>query len=154
MADRSPTRWLRKIGEQLDRITRSPKRALPPVTLPTSDREDGPVDDKSWSAGDLAECVSQNGWMVCVPGGWMHAPGPRQGEVRIVRAVTLSDHPLRGQVLYLAFARYPGQYEAACFRKLQPIADTAGTADADFLRDFADRLKPAKVIAPAPQENA
>ncbi len=151
---RWPKRWLHKIGERLDRLTGPSQQVLPPVTLPSADPAEGPVDDKSWTAGDMAECIGQNGWILPVPGGWIHASGPKQGEVRIVRAVTLSDHPTRGQVLFLAFARYPGQYEAACFRKLQPTADKAGAADSDFLRDFADRLKPAKVIHPAPQEHA
>lgn len=152
MPARSSARWLRKIAERVSRLARAPQQVLPPVRLPSADAENSVVDDKSWAAGDMAECIGDDSWLAIVPGGFIRTPGPKGGEVRIVRAVTLSEHPTRGQVLFLAFARYPGQYEAAFFRKIQPTADKAGAADSDFLRDFTHRLKPARVITP--QEHA
>jgi len=138
--------FIQKIAQALG-LRRPPSNPLP-KGLTDKDQ----ADDKSWAPGDMAECVNPAGqWVIPVSGGCIPALGPKPGEVRVVRAVTISEHPTRGQVLFLTFARYPGDYEAACFRKLQPTADKAGAADAEFLRDFTDRLKPARIPARVPQ---
>lgn len=142
--------FLRKLGSRLSRLVRTPQQ--PTVTIWLQDH----IGDKSWAAGDMAECTNGDGWFAVNPGGFLKSHGPALGEVRVVSAVTIEQQVNGVDGLFLSFVRYPGKYTAHSFRKLQPTADTASVADGEFLRDFNERLKPAKVVArtPAGREHA
>lgn len=90
-----------------------------------------------WQPGDLAECIEVDGWFDL--NGTRCECGPAYSEVRMVRAVRLTDGPLGAPALYLEFDRYaPRVYHAACFCKIRPRADEATRAAAGPL-DFTIR---------------
>lgn len=128
----------------LGRLRKMATRWRKPAATPASPSFPAPAlpgDDKTWQAGDMAECICTNGWFACVaPGFWLPADGPKIGRTYTVTGVKLSDHPQRGQVIYLYLKGWPGSYEAASFRKLQPVADKAQAADSTFLHDLNRRL--------------
>ena len=96
-------------------------------------RPAGPADPEGWQVGDWAERVTMGRW-VRMPA-HAPAPGPRHGQVMRVIDIKLCRDPLvkGGRVLCLAFAGWPGEFYAAnAFRKLNPRADEATAAEAEF----------------------
>lgn len=96
-------------------------------------RPSGPADPESWQVGDWAERVTMGQW-TRLPD---HTPaaGPRHGQVMRVTGVAICRDPLvkGGRILCLAFAGWPGEFFAAsAFRKLNPRADEATAAEAEF----------------------
>lgn len=92
---------------------------------------------ESWKPGDLAECLHDGGWFSGSTG--MNAPGPRQGEIRMVERVvfqpwpTVTAEPVEG----LIFARYGHEgYVSTAFRKIVPRADRAEAGTAATLDDL------------------
>lgn len=113
----------------------------PSAPRPTDPHPRPRQEDKSWTAGDIAECIVTNDWIVMRRSGVVPAPGPAKGDVHIVNQVMMSSHPTRGEIVFLALRGLPGWWEAACFRKIQPVADKAEAADSTFLRELRERLK-------------
>jgi len=119
--------------------------AKPDNSRPDDPRPDDP-DDRSWQAGDMAECVYAGPWLSPAPFGFVVSPGPRPEEVRVVTDVSMDPHVITGaDTVFLRFARYPGRYQASAFRKIVPQADRAEIADADFL-DLTHRLSPGELV--------
>jgi len=103
-------------------FTRAPRPQTPTIVIV----------DKSWRAGDLAECIVDGTWYSLEDGATK--PGPSKGERRVVTQVELSGDAAGHMVLWLTFAKSRGQiFRADQFRKIVPQADTACAADADFL---------------------
>lgn len=101
----------------------------PPANLP-----DSPED---WLPGDLAECVGPGEWKDIKTG--EVTAGPELGQVLMVTRVW----QLRG-VQVLCFARFPTlRFHAAAFVKIQPRADEATAADADFIHTLTPTRHPA-----------
>lgn len=92
----------------------------------------GPADPEGWQVGDWAERVTNGQW-VARPAN-TPAAGPRHGQVTRVIDVKILRDPLEpgGKVLTLRFAGWPDWFQAAAFRKLNPRADEATAADAEF----------------------
>ncbi|OZA21396.1 MAG: hypothetical protein B7X90_01925 [Novosphingobium sp. 17-62-19] len=125
----------RAINRVLGRTPSAPPKSTHPEPV------EGPrPEDKSWQAGDIAECIVTNDWIVMRRSGVVAAPGPAKGDVHIVNRVMMSSHPMRGEIVFLALRGLPGWWEAACFRKIQPVADKAEAADSTFLKDLHHRL--------------
>lgn len=99
--------------------------------------------DRSWSAGDMAECIGEGSW---ISNGTFQQmpPGPVKGEIRVVIDVVLV--PFNGEdFIVLCFTRFPGRrFDSRSFRKIVPHADRAECADAAFL----STLKPVRVLEP------
>lgn len=90
-------------------------------------------DAESWQVGDWAERVTMGQW-IRLPER-EPAAGPRHGQVMRVTAVAICRDPLvkGGRVLCLAFAGWPGElFTSTAFRKLNPRADEATAAEAEF----------------------
>lgn len=105
----------------------------------------GPADPESWQIGDWAECIHMGRWYL-YPHGTV-SDGPRHGRIGRVTAVTIArvEGIPGGKVLGLAFAGWPGQYFAAtAFRKVNPRADEAIAAEAEFTELV--RRKPAPAM--------
>lgn len=97
---------------------------------------------EDWRPGDLAECINDTGW-VSFQTGLSGAPGPQQGEVRVVVNAILASAPAGDMIQYLKFSRYSGGiYAANCFRKITPRGDALERADSDFLTDLTKRPEP------------
>lgn len=102
-------------------------------------------DTESWQVGDWAECIGSGRWFTH-PGNKPH-PGPRHGQVmRVIEVMVRRDPAVPGgRVLTLAFAGWPDSFfEAAAFRKLNPRADEATAAEAEFTALV--RRKPAPAL--------
>lgn len=97
----------------------------------------------TWRTGDIAEAISGDAWRHLTTG--EQGNGPVAGERHVVRGV------VRGPGLVgLNFGPWPAVvFNAACFRKIVPVADEAKAADAAFL----DSLKQARRAEPQ-RENA
>lgn len=105
----------------------------------------GPADPESWQVGDWAECVHMGRWYA-YPQGTV-SDGPRHGRIGRVTAITIvsAEGIPGGKVLALAFAGWPGQYfVASAFRKVNPRADEAVAAEAEFTELV--RRKPAPAM--------
>ncbi|KUR80784.1 hypothetical protein [Novosphingobium sp. FSW06-99] len=87
--------------------------------------------DKSWRAGDLAECVAAGNW-ICAETGQPES-GPEYGERRIVTAVRMGDRRRVDGIILICLKSHTGSFDSRCFRKIVPQADRTGAADADFL---------------------
>ena len=105
----------------------------------------GALDREGWQVGDLAECVGCGVWR-----DWegREVPGPEPRQVLKVTGVivgrTLGE---RQPVLGLTFAAWPGQHWIArAFRKLNPRADEATPAEAEFTALV--KRKPAPALTP------
>lgn len=110
-------------------------------------RPAGPAHPESWQVGDWAERVTMGQW-IRLPER-EPAAGPRHGQVMRVIGVAICRDPLvkGGSVLCLAFAGWPGEYFAAtAFRKLNPRADEATAAEAEFTALV--KRKPAPALTP------
>jgi hypothetical protein len=110
-------------------------------------KREGTPDPESWQAGDWAECIASGNWF-SVPDNQPH-PGPRHGRIGRVTAVALRGNPFTGgRVLTLAFAPWPDAFfDAAQFRKVNPRADEATAAEAEFTALV--RSAPRRLPAPA-----
>ncbi len=107
-------------------------------------RRSGKGDAEAWQVGDWAERVTMGHW-VTLPLG-TPANGPRHGQVMRVTAVKIVRDGLMpgGQVLTLAFAGWPGEFfTASAFRKLNPRADEATAAEAEFTALIRRERQPA-----------
>lgn len=92
-----------------------------------------PSDPEGWQAGDWAECHKSGQWVLKPQG--TPSVGPRLGSVMKVTGVKICRDPSveGGRVLALAFASWPGDFfQADHFRKLNPRADEATAAEAEF----------------------
>lgn len=103
----------------------------------------GARDPESWQVGDWAECVHM--------GQWYHVPqgtpssGPRHGRIGRVTGVRVLRVDFLGQVLALSFDSWPREYfDASAFRKVNPRADEAIAAEAEFTELV--RRKPAPAM--------
>ena len=99
-----------------------------------------PPEDKSWTAGDQAECLNETGWGIAANVGLIRTLGPAKGQIFTVVHVMMLPHPKGGEMIFLGFRGCNGLWEATQFRKLQPVADKAEAADGAFLRDLHRRL--------------
>lgn len=108
-----------------------------------SGRANNGADAEGWQVGDWAECIASGRWFG-VPDGRDH-PGPRHGRIGRVTAVRVCRNPLTGgRVLTIAFAPWPGSFfDASCFRKVNPRADEATAADAEFTALVRRKPQPA-----------
>lgn len=118
-------------------IRRAFGRGAPPPQSGTDklpDASSGTEPDRSWRAGDMAECVVGGTWLRFTLFGMVEVTGPLLGEVRVVSAVSMDRHPFtRENVIFLRFARYDGAYQASSFRKIVPQADRAEKGDGAFM---------------------
>ena len=91
---------------------------------------------EEWRPGDIAECISDGPWFrdAIEP----VASGPVTGDRLIVRKVGSSRHPIDGeQHQVLTFSEWPDRrFDGSCFRKVQPRADQAIAATAEFVADL------------------
>lgn len=104
----------------------------------------GPADPEGWQIGDWAECVGNGRWYTR-PGNDPH-PGPRHGQVMKVIGVRICRERSApgGRVLALSFAGWRGDFfEAQQFRKLNPRADEATAAEAEFTALVRRKPQPA-----------
>lgn len=94
-----------------------------------SGRANKALDPEGWQVGGWAECVVFPDWQT-VDG--QRSPGPRHGQV--MRVTGVRSHPLGSRrELALGFASWPRHdFEATAFRKLNPRADEATAAEAEF----------------------
>ena len=93
----------------------------------------GSADPEGWQVGDWAECLHMGQWHLR-PGDTVH-PGPRHSQVLRVISVRVTHDPdvPGGKLLTLRFAAWPGSlFQADQFRKLNPRADQATAAEAEF----------------------
>ena len=122
----------------------APVPRTPPAPPPSAPELPDSVED--WAVGDIAECIVTGHWLTLGSGLW--SPGPDQGDVARVIAVQI-DSPFGAPLQMLSFSRFaPRSYHAACFRKIQPQADEAKRADAEFIAG----LKPARIPSPVTSE--
>lgn len=99
-------------------------------------------DPENWQAGDWAECIHGGRWYLH-PHGTAHA-GPRHG--RIGRVVAVHTFMANGKpVVGLSFASWPGDhFNAVAFRKVNPRADEATAAEAEFTALVRRQPQPAQ----------
>lgn len=106
-------------------------------------RPAGPVDPEGWDVGDWAECVHVGQWYR-MPQGSLSS-GPRHGRIGRVTGIRVLRVDFMGRFLALSFDSWPGEYfDARAFRKVNPRADQAVAAEAEFTELV--RRKPAPAM--------
>ena len=108
-------------------------RAAPRPTTPE------PREDRSWKAGDIAECIHPGPWFQHTPQGTrvLFGNAPEFRERYRVTNVQLQQSRPNQPVIVLQFRAWPGDWFAAnAFRKVVPIADRAECADSAFLQQL------------------
>lgn len=103
-----------------------------------------------WQVGDLAECIYDGLWLRgnLAPTHFV----PQFGRIYAVAGIEQPNRPELappGAVMLLFDAFHPCAYVSTAFRKVQPRADQAEAADAEFIASLKPARTPALTAEPA-----